>query len=57
MLEKLWKRIAYKLTPFIIDELQIGAHCGLCGKWVPDIIIEKVWAITLCEDCKKSNFT
>jgi len=45
------------LEPEIIDNLQIGGHCGLCGKWVPDEILPKSWAITLCSKCAKGDFS
>ena len=35
---------------YIISELQIGGHCGLCGAWMPDIIVPKDWAWDMCDD-------
>ena len=37
----------------LYDRLQVGGHCGCCGAWVPDKILPKYWAITLCEECLK----
>ena len=34
----------------IISELQIGGHCGLCGAWMPDVIVLKDWAWDTCDD-------
>jgi len=46
------KRIVKRLfCLYEIKELQVGGHCGLCGKWVQDIVLPKVWAITVCEKC------
>jgi hypothetical protein len=45
------KRIKDKYLLWRLDELQIGGHCGLCGKWVSDEILPKEWAITLCDQC------
>jgi len=33
-----------------ISELQVGGHCGLCGKWIPNEIYPKYWAWGVCED-------
>lgn len=40
-----------KLNLHDIDDLQIGGHCGLCGHWIPDIIIEKAWSWSICKIC------
>jgi hypothetical protein len=34
-----------------IEDLQSGAHCGCCGRWVVSEIIEKSWPITVCKKC------
>lgn len=34
-----------------IDDLSVGAHCGCCGKWVDNDIVEKNWKITICDKC------
>jgi hypothetical protein len=34
-----------------LEELTIGGHCGCCGKWVPDHIVETDWPVTLCDGC------
>ena len=33
---------------FKLSSLQIGAHCGLCGRWMADVIAPKDWAWDLC---------
>ena len=33
-----------------IDELVVGCHCGLCGKWIPDQIVYKGWRWGICKD-------
>jgi hypothetical protein len=55
VIERLFEWIAKKTAPYLILELQIGGHCGLCGKWVPDVIVERRWAWTLCDKCAKSK--
>lgn len=34
-----------------ISDLRIGGHCGYCGEWVANVIVEKVWAVTVCHTC------
>lgn len=34
-----------------IDDLRVGGHCGLCGRWVTDDIVPKDWRITICNEC------
>lgn len=36
-----------------MDELTVGGHCGLCGKWVDKAIVMKGWEWTMCEECEK----
>lgn len=55
MLERLYEKLAEKLAAYLILELQIGGHCGCCGKWVPDALVERRWSWTLCEKCAKGK--
>jgi len=39
-----------------IDDLVVGAHCGCCGAWIEDAVVERCPRITLCLRCiKKAN--
>lgn len=38
-----------------LEELQCGGHCGLCGSWVPNEVLPKAWAWTLCEKCERGD--
>jgi hypothetical protein len=40
---------------FQIDQLQIGGHCGICGKPISDKIFDKVWSWGLCGECEKNS--
>jgi len=51
--ERFWAWLAGKLAEYMSDYLQAGAHCGLCGKWVPYEIKPVWWAITICDECKE----
>jgi len=51
MVERIFDWLARKLAPYIILELQIGGHCGICGKWVPNVLVERRWSWTLCDKC------
>ena len=48
-----WRRVVWnqfwKLG--LTSDLQIGGHCGCCGKWVPDVIVNRHWAWALCKKC------
>lgn len=33
----------------------VGGHCGLCGRWVPNAVVDKDWTWTLCEDAGEEN--
>ena len=34
-----------------LDELQTWAHCGCCGAFMPEEIVPKYWAWSLCRSC------
>ena len=40
------------LLLYDIGDLQIGGHCGCCGKQIPDEIFEKGWSWGLCKACR-----
>jgi hypothetical protein len=35
---------------FKLNEIQAGGHCGVCGKWIPDVVVPKDWPWDMCED-------
>lgn len=43
--------IRERLINFIIENIEAGGHCGLCGKWVPHALVSTDWAWTLCDNC------
>ena len=61
MLKETVKRVLYphrvrKIIKRVFDlhdirDLVVGAHCGLCGAWMPDEIIEKIWTWGMCDKC------
>lgn len=55
----MFKRIKRALDEYIItlvsNRVAIGGHCGLCGKWVKDVLVPVYWRITICEDCSKGK--
>jgi len=53
--EWIYRWLAERLAPYLILYLQVGGHCGLCGKWVPDVIVERGWSWTLCDKCAKGG--
>lgn len=52
-----WVRNKLKdiFTLYDIEDLQIGGHCGCCGKQIPDKIFEKIWSWGVCKECKESK--
>jgi hypothetical protein len=36
----------------VTDELVVGGHCGLCGKWLDKDIVHRAYRLTVCPRCK-----
>jgi hypothetical protein len=49
MLNKLFDYFGY----YKLDDLQIGGHCGICGKIISDEIFKRYDAWGICEDCEE----
>jgi hypothetical protein len=51
----IFKKLKYKYMAFILAEFgkyfEVGGHCGLCGKWVSNVVCAKTSRITVCDDC------
>jgi len=45
-----WIKEIFNLYDY--SDLQIGGHCGICGRWIKDVIVQKSWAVTICDNCK-----
>ncbi|KKL25019.1 hypothetical protein LCGC14_2409520 [marine sediment metagenome] len=45
-------RLKRWLLALVVVELTVGAHCGLCGKWMEHELTYRSWAISICEKCK-----
>ncbi len=43
------------LDVYDIEDLQTGANCGICGKWISDVIAPKLWTWCLCDSCENVN--
>ncbi len=52
MLRDFFKRI-YRL--YDVEDLVVGGHCGLCGAWMPDTIVEKVCGWGMCVKCAEAK--
>ena len=48
MMRKLIKKL-FKV--YNIDDLVIGGHCGLCGKWIDNQIFSKYPRVGICPKC------
>ena len=37
-----------------IEDLTVGGHCGCCGRWLPNEIVDKFFKWSLCDHgCKE----
>lgn len=36
-------------------DLQVGGHCGLCGRWIEGELLPKDWAWSICDQCMKKE--
>lgn len=53
VLALLWERLPWwpkEPEKFLISDLCVGAHCGLCGAWMAEEIVPKYWAWSLCDE-------
>ena len=50
----MFEKIRYWWQDFILRQFhnhyQVGGHCGLCGRWIPNAIVYHYWAWTVCPD-------
>ena len=55
---KQWFRtqVKQRFYLFDIEDLQIGARCGVCGKWIPDTIAPIYWAWDICNKCEGGDY-
>ena len=45
------RRIRQFIVATVLEEIQVGGHCGLCGKWVERCLTDAVWGVTYCAEC------
>lgn len=50
---KTWFR--EKLIDFICHWIVVGGHCGICGNYVPNVLLPSYWRITICEKCLEKH--
>lgn len=48
-----WIRSWFKelIENIVLQRIQIGGHCGLCGNWIPNELYPRYWAIGICGEC------
>ena len=51
------RRIREWILGIVVMGLQVGAHCGLCGKWMDRELIYRDWAWSVCRECKETGAT
>ncbi len=51
----MWKRIRQKfehwVARIVCSQVAVGGWCGLCGKWIPDILVPFYCRYTVCSEC------
>ena len=48
----MFRWLKYWLLGVIVAELQVGAHCGLCGDWMERELTYRDWPWSVCQKCK-----
>ena len=48
-------RLRHMVVGWVLSDVQVGGHCGCCGRWVPDALTEAAWPWTLCPDCQTAG--
>jgi len=51
MIKYLRDKVKGWLGLYDVEDLAIGGHCGCCGDYVEDCIVDKHWQVTLCKKC------
>ena len=51
MFNKIKKWIKNRFNLYSIEDLAVGGHCGICGSWIEEIIVPKIWPYSICEKC------
>ena len=46
-------KIRYWIITIVINNIVIGAHCGLCGTWMKHEVTDVNWPWSICEECIK----
>jgi hypothetical protein len=49
------KRLRYWILTVVVVGLKIGAHCGLCGKWMENELTYRDWPISVCYECAHTD--
>lgn len=46
---KNWLR--QKIINIVLEEIEVGGNCGLCGAWVPHCLVWCACPYTVCDKC------
>lgn len=46
---KNWLR--QKIINIVLEEIEVGSNCGICGAWVSDCLVWYIWPYTVCDKC------
>lgn len=48
-------RIENWIINLICSKIAIGGHCGLCGKWIPDVLLPRYYSWSVCDECAQEG--
>ena len=51
------RRLKYWILGVVIAGLKVGAHCGLCGKWIERELVDRAWPYSICDECAEPEKT
>ena len=53
-MKRLRRAIEHWIIKIVCAHVSIGGRCGLCGTWVPDILVPTYWRVTVCQKCQET---
>jgi len=56
MIRRKIRRMCHNLLRDVVisiveEEMQVGGHCGICGRSMPNELFDKDWSWGICQKC------
>ncbi len=51
MISRIKNWIREFIVGLVIENIVVGGHCGICGKWVDKAVVPPYWRWTICKEC------